>query len=81
MNVRLEMENEETSEKKPSFFAKHKDKILTAGAAAAGAVVTFVVIALMGKDGKDTIDAAEEDWNSRRQFEDSVDGSFDGSDL
>ena len=72
---------EEPTTKKPSFFSKHKDKIKVALAAAGGAVITFVICAVAGRAGRDTIACGEEEWAERKQFEDEVGGSFNGADL
>ena len=72
--------NEETT-KKPSFFARHKDKIKIALAAAGGAVVTFVICAVAGQHGRDTIAAGEEEWAAREAFEKDTGGSFNGAEL
>lgn len=80
MQVRLEQEPE--PQKKPGFFARHRRGITTALAAAGGAILTFAILALFGKDGKDTLDCAQEAWELK-QFQDSVGNgeSFDGSGL
>ena len=78
MEVRLEEEPEK--QKKPSFWKRHKRGITTALAAAGGAIITFAVLALFGKDGKDTLDCAQEAWELK-QYQDQVGGTFDGSEL
>lgn len=81
LKVRLEEEPEK--QKQPGFWARHKRGIIAGLGAAGGAILTFVILAVLGKDGKDTLDCAQEAWELK-QFQDSVaqDGdSFDGSGL
>lgn len=82
MSEKLQVRLEEKSEaaEKPSFWARHKRGIIAGLGAAGGAIVTMVILAVLGKDGKDTIDCAREAWELK-QFQDSVDGTFDGSEL
>ena len=81
MTEKLEVRLEEEPAKKPGFLARNKNKLVAAGVAVGAFIATMIVLVMLGPDGKATLDAAQEDWEARKRFEESVDGSFDGSDL